>query len=345
MASNKHALVYLLEILRNDTDENHPLTQDELQERLVGEYGMKISKKLLSQLVNDLCQKEQFNIVRQDSIVRDGVRKRFSNFYMKRLFAHGDLDRIISGLLGSSNIDEKERETLISKVISLGGPCYNPIGNNMDGSTSFQSMNDVLLKHVDCIETAIAKDKQISFKYYKPDVDKDLHPDVTFSGKDQTYIFHPFDLIMHRGKYYVIGCYDEGDEMVALRVNRLGDVRMRIYYRKLLREIKGYEHEVRFDVQKYMRNHIHPLSGDSSTVRFMANRSIVGEILEWFNGNVDFIMIEDDVVECQAVVNREAFKQWALQHVETVEVLAPGSMVFYVREAIRDGLKKYTKES
>lgn len=345
MASNKHALVYILEILRNETDEKNPLTQDEIQERLVEQYSMKISKKLLSQLVNDLCKKECFNIVRQDSIVRDGVRKRYSNFYMKRLFENNELDRIISGLLSSSHIAGDERQALMDKVIALGGPHYTPIGNTMEGMTSFQSMSDVILKHIDCIETAIAKDKQISFKYYKPGVDKGLHPNLTLSGKDRTYIFHPFHLVLHRGSYYVIGCHEGYDDMVSLRVDRLGDVKLRVYYRKLLRDIKGYQYERQFDARKYMQEHIYPLGGDSSTVRFSADRSMVGEILDWFNGNVDFIIIEDDSVECRAVVNKKAFKLWALQHVESVKVLSPGSMIYYVREAIRDGLKKYTKES
>ena len=40
-------------------------------------------------------------------------------------------------------------------------------------------------------------------------------------------------------------------------------------------------------------------------------------------------------------VNKEAFKYWALQYLESVKVLSPASMVFEVREAIRDGLSQY----
>ena len=45
-------------------------------------------------------------------------------------------------------------------------------------------------------------------------------------------------------------------------------------------------------------------------------------------------------MECRVHVNREAFKYWALQYMQSVKVLSPASLVFDVREAIRDGLSQ-----
>lgn len=90
-----------------------------------------------------------------------------------------------------------------------------------------------------------------------------------------------------------------------------------------------------------MKEHIYMFGGESVTVIFEAKRSIVNQILDWFDGNVKFINETPQKVECRVHVNREAFKYWALQYMQSVKVLSPASLVFDVREAIRDGLSQY----
>ena len=155
------------------------------------------------------------------------------------------------------------------------------------------------------------------------------------------YIFNPYQLVSSRGLYYLVGNHDNHDDMSTLRVDRIGNIKLLDIRRKPLREIQGYHNQNTFDVDRYMKEHIYMFGGESVTVVFEAKRSIVNQIIDWFDGNVTFLNETPQKVECRVHVNREAFKYWALQYMQSVKVLSPASLVFDVREAIRDGLSQY----
>ena len=160
-------------------------------------------------------------------------------------------------------------------------------------------------------------------------------------GNERNYIFNPYQLVASRGQYYLVGNHDNHDDMSTLRVDRIGQIKVLDIRRKPLRDIQGYHNQNTFNVQQYMNEHIYMFGGESVTVSFEAKRSIVNQILDWFDGNVTFTKVTDHKVECRVHVNREAFKYWALQYMQSVKVLSPSSLVFDVREAIRDGLAQY----
>ena len=112
--------------------------------------------------------------------------------------------------------------------------------------------------------------------------------------------------------------------------------------RKPLREIKGYQQQRTFNVSQYVKEHIYMFGGESITVSFKAKRSIVNQILDWFDGNVEFSDVTPDDVVCRVRVNHHAFKYWALQYMQSVKVLSPASLVTEVKEAIKEGLQQYS---
>ncbi|MFQ8978273.1 MAG: WYL domain-containing protein [Veillonella sp.] len=107
-------------------------------------------------------------------------------------------------------------------------------------------------------------------------------------------------------------------------------------------EIKGYQQQRTFNVSQYVKEHIYMFGGESITVTFKAKRSIVNQILDWFDGNVEFTNITADNVVCRVRVNHDAFKYWALQYMQSVKVLTPASLVTEVKAAIEEGLHQYS---
>ena len=342
MVSKKAVLVYILEILRAETDEKHTLSQEEIRSILRERYEIIVDRKTLGRHLNDLYESGEFNIMCEESAIStDGIVRR-TNFYIIHPFEESELHLIIDGLLASRHIESNQRQDLIERVSALGGRYFKGKGMEyVESSEAYLQRNQELFLNIDLIQEAINKNKKISLVYYQPDIDKKLHVNVDADGKDRTYIFNPYHLVANRGQYYVVGNHDKHDDMATLRVDRIGRVKVRKDDRKPLREIKGYKHQRFFNVHEYMKEHIYMFGGDSVTVHFQAKRSIVNQILDWFDGNVEFLNATDETVDCRVQVNRYAFKYWALQYVESVKVLSPSSLVFEVREAIRDGLAQY----
>ena len=147
---------------------------------------------------------------------------------------------------------------------------------------------------------------------------------------------------MNRGHYYLVGNHENYDDMSTLRVDRIAHITVLSERRKPLREIKGYNQQRTFNVSQYVKEHIYMFGGESVTVSFKAKRSIVNQILDWFDGNVEFTNVTSDDVVCRVRVNHDAFKYWALQYMQSVKVLSPTSLVAEVKEAIKEGLAQYS---
>ena len=53
MASKKAVLVYILEILKDETDANHTLSQEEIRSILAERYEVSVDRKTLGRHLND----------------------------------------------------------------------------------------------------------------------------------------------------------------------------------------------------------------------------------------------------------------------------------------------------
>ena len=342
MASKKAVLVYILEILKSETDANHTLSQEEIRSILAERYEVSVDRKTLGRHLNDLYESGDFGIQCEESAVgADGTIRR-TDFYMIHTFEDSELRLLIDGVLASRHITASQRKDLISRVAKLGSSHFKPHGIDIESATGYLHRSQDLFLNIDLIEEAIQKGRKISLAYCQPDVDKRLHINLGPDNKERKYVFNPFQLVMNRGHYYLVGNHENYDDMSTLRVDRIAHITVLSERRKPLREIKGYHQQRTFNVSQYVKEHIYMFGGESVTVSFKAKRSIVNQILDWFDGNVEFTNITADDVVCRVRVNHDAFKYWALQYMQSVKVLSPASLVTEVKEAIKEGLEQYS---
>ena len=342
MASKKAVLVYILEILKDETDANHTLSQEEIRSILAERYEVSVDRKTLGRHLNDLYESGDFSIQCEESAVgADGTIRR-TDFYMIHTFEDSELRLLIDGILASRHITASQRKDLIGRVAKLGSSYFKPHGIDIESNTEYLHRSQDLFLNIDLIEEAIQKGRKISLAYCQPDVDKRLHINLGPDHKERKYVFNPFQLVMNRGHYYLVGNHENYDDMSTLRVDRIAHITVLNERRKPLREIKGYQQQRTFNVSQYVKEHIYMFGGESITVTFKARRSIVNQILDWFDGNVEFTNITADNVVCRVRVNHDAFKYWALQYMQSVKVLSPASLVAEVKEAIEEGLHQYS---
>ncbi len=342
MASKKAILVYILEILRSETDANHTLSQEEIRNKLIAKYEVSVDRKTLGRHLNDLYEAGDFGIECEESAMGTDGTVRRTDFYMIHPFEDSELRLLVDGLLASRHISAAQRKDLIERVSKLGSPHFISHGNNIESPTGYLPKRQELFLNIDLIETAIQTGRKISLSYCQPDVDKKLHVNLDSDGKSKKYVFNPFQLVMNHGQYYLVGNHDNHDDMATLRMDRICQVKILPMNRKLLRQIKGYEQLRVFNVTQYMKEHIYMFGGESISVSFQAKRDIVNQILDWFDGNVNFTKVTKSKVVCHVRVNREAFKYWALQYMQSVKVLTPKSLVTEIKQAIQEGLNQYS---
>ena len=91
----KAVLVYILEILKSETDANHTLSQEEIRSILAERYEVSVDRKTLGRHLNDLYESGDFGIQCEESAVGSDGTIRRTDFYMIHTFEDSEL-RIIN---------------------------------------------------------------------------------------------------------------------------------------------------------------------------------------------------------------------------------------------------------
>lgn len=67
------------------------------------------------------------------------------------------------------------------------------------------------------------------------------------------------------------------------------------------------------------------LSGEAIPVTFRFEKHILNDVMDWF-GSIRLFNEQEDTIDAQVTVNREAMICWAMQYGRYVEVLGPGDL-------------------
>ena len=108
MEEKKEALIRILQILLNNTDSTHLLTQDEIVKILNDKYQISIERKAVGRNVNVLKK-----------IGYDIVVNRRGTYLNSRWFEDAELRLIIDSIISSNHISNAQSQSLIKRLSSL----------------------------------------------------------------------------------------------------------------------------------------------------------------------------------------------------------------------------------
>ena len=81
-------------------------------------------------------------------------------------------------------------------------------------------------------------------------------------------------------------------------------------------------------------------------IDFIADAGIVDQIIDWFGSDIRIAKTdEESKVRVGVKASPNAMVHWAMQYMDHVEVVSPESLRNRLKEALENGLKKYTNES
>ena len=81
-------------------------------------------------------------------------------------------------------------------------------------------------------------------------------------------------------------------------------------------------------------------------IDFIADAGIVDQIIDWFGSDIRIAKTdEESKVRVGVKASPNAMVHWAMQYMDHVEVVSPESLRNRLKEALENGLKKYTSES
>lgn len=317
----------ILEILREYSDQEHRLTQQEIIRLLKSNYDMDCDRRSVKN--NILCLKE----LGYEISMEDGY------YLLEREFDDAELRMLIDSVLFSKNLTQKQAKILIDKLKGMGNRYFSAKVNHVSNLPELHHGDNKQLMYVlDTINEAISQHKKISFVYNIYGSDFKLH-----SKREEKYVVNPYQMVANNGFYYLIGNYDKYDDISHYRLDRMTCVEMLPDKVKPQNQVVGLEHGL--NLPKHMAEHIYMFSGESVAIIMLVEENIISELVDWFGK--DFYVIEkrrNNQVLVRLKCNEQAFFYWALQYGPYVEVLEPVTLRSKIAEAVCEMNEKYHRK-
>ena len=259
----KLAPLRILQILEEYTDYDHPLTQEEIVNRLDKDYGLMVERKLVGRNLSIL--KEAGYDIESD---------RRGSYLAERPFEDSELRLLIDGVLSSRYITAKHSKDLIKKLCGLSNKYFlSHVKHICSVNDWSKTDNSALFYSIEVIDTAIEEWKQIAFHYNKYGADKKLH-------KTSEQRVSPYQLILHNQRYYLVSCNEKHKNLGHYRLDRITEIRLLDEPATPLKSLSS--HEFGIDYHDYATSLPYMYADKPEVVDFLADEEIVDQIVDWF---------------------------------------------------------------
>ncbi len=325
IANKKMLNMLILEILRNYSDENHSLTQQEIIRLLKKNYDMECDRRSVKSNVESLKE------MGYDISMEKGYR------LISREFDDSELRILIDSVLFSKSISTRQARGLIEKLRSLASNYFNAKVSHVSNLPDLpRTANKQALYSLDTINDAISEKRKISFVYNEIGTDFKLHP-----KRQEPYIVNPYQIVANNGRFYIIGTYDKYDNVGHYRIDKMTDVRMLDVKAKPMKQIPELKDGL--NLPKHMAEHMYMFSGKSVAVKLETTEDMMTDLVDWFGNDFTVQKIGDGKIRVRVICNEKAMLFWALQYGPYVEVKEPKSLRDSLKKEIDGMAKKYSE--
>ncbi len=337
----KLLIMNILDILRRYTDEDHRLSQKEIERILETEYDMKAERKSIRRNLMNLIdfgyEIEYSESVRRVPNSKTGELEEsyvLSDFYLVREFTDGELRLLIDSLLFSRHIPYGQCKELVEKLEGLSNNYFRSRIRHISCMPYDHTDNKQLFLTIELLDQAIGKGKKVSFQYLAYGTDKKLYPKLRLNGSDR-YVVSPYQMAAREGKYYLICNFDKYDDISNYRLDRIRDLQIMDEPAKPFSSLR-WANGQSLDLAEYMKKHIYMYSSGDRRIKLRIVRPMVSDIIDFFGKDVVFSDETDTYVNVTVYANEMSVEQFAKSYAPDVIVLEPRDM----RERLKASLEQ-----
>ncbi len=319
----KLKLLYILKLLKEHTDESHPMGTPELIRRLEA-YGIHSERKSIYDDMEKLCD-FGYDIIQVHS--RQG-----GGYYLaSREFELPELKLLVDAVQSSRFITTKKSRELIKKLEQLAGRHdAGKLQRQVYVAGRIKTENESIYYNIDSIHRAIQEDRQVAFEYLDWNLKKELVP----RDKGRRRV-SPWALIWRDENYY-LAAYDSFDGIVKhYRVDKMGDVSLAEEKREGVEQMAG------MDLAAYANRTFGMFGGREETVTLHLPGRLIGVALDRFGREADIRPLPGECFQIRVKVAVSGqFFGWLAGIGADVRVVSPGE----VRERYREWLENILKQ-
>lgn len=323
-AGQKLKLLYIIKMLEDNTDENHPMSTSEIIRRLEAQDIHSERKSIYDDI--EKLNEFGYDIIQVHSRLGGG-------YYMgSREFELAELKLLVDAVQASRFITTKKSRELIKKLEKKAG-CHDAgkLQRQVYVAGRIKTENENIYYSIDSIHRAIQENRQIGFTYMEWSLEKKLIPK---KGGDRRV--SPWALIWREENYY-LAAFDSAENMMKhYRVDKMGKVQV------LEEKREGLEQFEKVDLADYTNQTFGMFGGRQETLTLSFPDRLAGVVLDRFGKETDLRPMQDGTfrIRTKVAVSGQFFG-WIAGIGKGVKIISPEE----VRKEYKEWLEGILEDS
>lgn len=320
-------ILYILNVLKKYSDEDHMLSAAEIQRKIVEIYDIEIDPRTIRRNINLLKYKLDYDISTRD----DNGKGYYLNRDYETDFEPGEVRAIIDNFSYANYIVPSIAKNIIKKCKNIQTVYENEkIKDYQIYANDSKTENVEVIKNIEDISESIYKHKKIKFEYWKYAITEKLEKKIV-----STPIVSPYAIVYNKQEFYLIGIKEGQTDFYNYRIDRIKNI-------QILEENISIKKK-KSEIQDFAESSTEMFGGKKEEIEAICHIWLLDTIFETFGRNVTIEKLQNDEEHFKLLVdtNTLGFKMWAMRNIDLVEVKRPLALRKEMQDVIRNAMKKY----
>lgn len=318
-------ILYILNVLKKYSDEDHKLYATEIAEKIKEIYDVDIDSRTVRRNINLLKYKFEYDISTRE--------ENGKGYYISKNpdtdFEKGEIRAIIDTFSYSNYIVPSIAKDIIKKCKNLQNVYENKeLENYKVFAKNSKTENMEVIKNIEDISDAIHNNRKIQFEYWKYSIDKKFEFKL-----NKSYKVSPYAMVYNEQEFYLIAIKDGEEKFQFFRLDRIKKI-------KALDEKKTIKKSEK-EIDEFAKSTIEMFAGDIEEIEAICDNPLLNAVIDKFGKNITIIKNDENTFRLILDTDRNGFLFWALKNLREVEIIKPDSLRNEVKEIIKNAKKKY----
>ncbi len=326
---SKLKLLYLADILKKKTDEEHFIAATEIVDELA-KLDIPAERKSIYKDI-DILKEYGFDIIHTGSKNRGGY------FLGAREFELAEI-RLLSDAVQAANfISQKKTNQLVAKIESFASENQaKTLHSQVYVDNRPKCNNEEIYYTISLLDEAITEGVKVTFTYTR----RKITDEFKTAKEEKSFTVSPYALIWSDDHYYLVCNNEKYDNLMHLRIDKIKKLQKTKAPARHFSEVSDYRNN--FDSADYATKLFNMYSGEPKPIELICNNKILEVILDRFGENVKIQKYDDQhfLLKTNAVVS-DGLTKWVLQFGEQIKVKSPNDLIYAVKNIAEEIIKNY----
>ena len=325
----------IIEILKEHSDVNHPLTQQQICGYLEEKLGIKPNRKTVAQHLKSIIGDESCNVLMIEPDDK-GDKKYITDIYYASDITTEEYEFLADSIIYSPMLPADYVRDLIKKINSLS--TGNTKSKEANLRETFHYGNKSIFLVIEIIKDAMNANRKLDVTISDYDKDGKLltKSDPQSGIKLHRVMLSPYGIVMADGFYYLLASDVRYDDLRHFRIDKIlkasiceedGSMRDVKTLSNVPRDLKPVQYK---NLNRYM------LDGTVERVHINIKKKDISLVLDTFGNEFtcNKVIGNDDIYDVTFRANIQTAVRWAIANRKAVKLTSPKRAVDIVKEEI-----------